>query len=997
MTESGESNQASGTTRLTDPERLAAVRATDLLDAPSVEVLDRLSALAARLLRAPVAQVTLLEEHRSFWVSTKGLEAFGIEEREQPVEESLCRYVVDDDDRLLIEDTGLDSRARHNLSVVHRGVAAWAGAPIHSPEGHVLGTLCVLDTVPHRWSDEDADVLTTLAHAVSAEIALGVSSRRVGRVRTQADFQASLLRATHEATLDGVLVVSPEGRMLSWNSRFHAMWRIPPEVVRSGSDDAALASVLSLVADPDGFIERVRSLYANPVPARDEIRLRDGRVLDRYGTPLFGEDGTYHGYTWYVRDVSEQSSARQALEASEERYRSLVRAMANGVWYAAPSGELLGDIPAWRAVTGQSEQELLGLGWMDGIHPQDRPRVEAAWARAVRAREMFEAEYRIRAIRRVDSDAAAADAAGRIVEVRGVPLLRDGEVSEYVGVYVDVTELRAAEAAERQLTVLAQAAAETTRALQEVTAALSSAVTMADVLSVILEQGQARLRSTASGVALRHGDRVRYEVLRGYSADIKATWAEFALADSTPVTQVIRTGRPVFVESVEQMLEQFPSEGLRVFAEATGEQAMARLPLVTPSGVLGALIFGFEQPRTFTEDERRFVMALAGQCAQALERAQLYERERNTARMLQRSMLPEALPIVAGTQLSALCQSASPTVEVGGDWYDAVVLSDGRLAVVVGDVMGKGVRAASVMGQVRNALRGLVHADSAPAAVLAWLEAVVNRLGDDEELVTLVYGVYEPDTGVFEWGCAGHMPPLLIGPDAAEYVEGGESLPLGLGGEHGSGRMVLEPGEALMLFSDGLAESRTRPLLQGLVDLTAHARSLVADGRVPDAEVVRDRLTQSMVDVSDNDDVTVLLIRRSDVEPDVTEEVLVADIMLPQRAASAGAARAFVASRLREWGADDVSDAVVLCVSEVVTNAVVHAATAAHLSVRLAEGVVRVDVADFGTSAIPSVRKKATTQDTHGRGLLLVDVLTDRWEIVDAPDGKVVWFEVAVA
>lgn len=953
--------------------------------------LDRLAFLAANLLDAPMAAVSLIQADRVTWAASSGTDAGTVRGLEHPLAGSVCQ-LVRDGGLVLFPDASVDPRLASHPLVTRHDVRGWAAAPVLDGAGRTLGALSVLDTSARCWSTHDGEALTALAQAVSAELAVRAASLREQQARAEADFRATVLRVSSEATLDGILVVSPEGRMLSWNSRFHALWEIPEEVVRGGSDEAALASVLDKVADPEAFLARVHALYLSPVPAQDEIRMLDGRVLDRYGTPLHGEDGTYYGYAWYVRDVSVQRHATEALEASEARYRSLVQALTSEVWYADPGGALVSDMPSWRSVTGQSREDLLGNGWVEGIHPDDRRAARAAWEEAVHGGLRYTTEYRIRPVR---GSAESQQAGTRVLEVRGVPIEHEGRVVEWVGVYLDVTELRAAEAARERLAAYASSAAERTRTLQEVTAALSGAVTVGDVLTVILEHAQAGLGATSSGVALRDGDEVFYQVLNGYSADIKAQWSRWSLDADSPVTYVMRHRRPLFLESSGELFALFDNESMRAFVEVSGEQSWARLPLLASTGPIGALVFGFEQPRRFSIDERSFLSALAGQCAQAIERAQLYDRERNTARLLQRSLLPDALPAVPGVQLGASCQPASNDVEVGGDWFDALVMPDGRLVVAVGDVMGKGVRAASVMGQVRNALRGVVHADTSPAAVLAWLDAVVVALDDDEELVTLAYGVLDPATGVFEWGCAGHPPPLLLGPSGVAFLEGGESLPLGLSGPRSSARVQLGAGEALMMFSDGLVESRTRPLVDGLELLCGWARRLAGSTLLPAAGAIVENVVTDMVELS-NDDVTVLVLRRDTQVTGGAARHPVASISLPARATSASTARRFVTGQLEAWDAGSVLDAVLLGVSEVVTNAVVHAHSRAELGLSLSEGVLRVEVRDFGPTPIPSARRPATAEDTHGRGLMLVQAVTDRWGMSDEPEGKVVWFELAL-
>ncbi len=947
---------------------------------------DELAELAGDLLRTPITHVTMVDaEHRRYVSSVAGaLAGTGLEE-------DLCRLVVEAGGPLCVSDAPRDPLTRDLGGLSAAGIMAWAAHPLRAADGAVVGAFGVADTTVRSWSPRDLRAIATMAHAFSAELSLRMSLARERSARSESEFRAALLRASHESTIDGVAVVSPEGELISTNVRFLQIWGFPDDVVRSGSDADALSWAAGQVADPEGFLGRVRQLYAEGRPARDQVRLRDGRVLDRYGTPLTGEDGTPYGYAWYFRDISAENSVARSLEASEARHRALVRVLASEVWYASADGRLLSDMPAWRAVTGQTPAQLAGYGWLDGVHPADRARVQEAWATALAERSMYHAEYRILPVDPATGRAPAdSGARTRVVEARGVPMLRAGEVAEWVGVFTDVTDLRRAEDLREGLAALAAQAADRTRALQAITAALSSAVTNDDVMAVILELGEHQLAAAASGIAVRDGSHIRYQMLKGYGPAIQAEWRAFSIERDTPVTYVLRTGEALFLSDRDEIVERFPS--LRSFVEESGERALARLPLTTPSGTFGVLALGFHTERRFSVEERDFLVALAGQCALALERTQLYDRVRNTALLLQRSLLPEALPATEGISLAAIYQPATADVEVGGDWYDALLLADGRIAVAVGDVLGKGVRAASVMGQVRNALRGLVHADPSPAVVIGRLDAVTRYLGGDEEFVTLVYAVVDPLDGTVIWSSAGHPPLLVLRGDSAQFTDEMISLPLGLGpDERLEGRLQLAPGDALLLFSDGLVESHTRPLLDGLPLLAETVARLGPQHR--EISGLCDALLDALREDRQDDDVTLLVLRR-DPETAVPEGPS-AHAVFPGHATSVAAARSFVRSQLSEWGAPEpASEVATLLVSELVTNAVVHAGTDVDVSLDAQASGVRVSVRDGRRATVLPTHRQAGPDDTHGRGLFMVETLAAAWGINDDQHGKVVWFDV---
>lgn len=170
---------------VTDAERLAAVRRTGLLDTSPEEPFDRLASLARELLGTPFAFVTIVDERRSFWKSCIGVD-LGDGPAENSVDESFCQYVVADDEPLVLDDVRLDERTRSNPSIQSMGVVAWAGYPVHSPDGQVLGTFCVVDVVPRRWTERDRHVLHTLSLAAASEVALRLSLDETRRAAARA-------------------------------------------------------------------------------------------------------------------------------------------------------------------------------------------------------------------------------------------------------------------------------------------------------------------------------------------------------------------------------------------------------------------------------------------------------------------------------------------------------------------------------------------------------------------------------------------------------------------------------------------------------------------------------------------------------------------------------------------------------------------------------------------------------------------------------------------
>jgi PAS domain S-box-containing protein len=553
--------------------------------------------------------------------------------------------------------------------------------------------------------------------------------------------------------------------------------------------------------------------------------------------------------------VAEAAAAAAAeIKRSEERYRSLVQGGAQVVWVAGPDGAMKEDSPEWRWITGQSVEQYTGSGWLESIHPEDRERVERDWRECVRSGKVFDDRYRIR----------TKAGSYRHYDVRAVPIERDGKIVEWVGASTDVTSQREAEEMRGRLTEQLSAAALRTARLQQATSMLAEALTVEQVVEVITEVGRTAIGALRSAVALLDPDSAR---LRVVNDDLRnapdSAGGELTLSSPSVMTKAIATRRPVLVEDPEDLRRQFEDE-LEIDPErvaASDERSWVGLPLLAAGAPLGALRFSFGRPRKITEEERVFLEALAGQCSLAVERAAMYEREHKTAETLQRSLLPDQLPKLPRLVLEARYKPVAKNMEIGGDWYDAFRLADHRLAVAVGDVMGKGLTAAAGMGRVRNALRALALTDPRPAAVLGGLDRLFSATEQEEQVTTVAYLVIDPETGDGVLGNAGHLPALVLEAGCAprfDQVEAG--TPLGWASPRKQHAFNLRPGSTAVFYSDGLVENRNRGLDRGLDELAA-----VAARADPDVLAHPERLLEYLVERmlaghEQDDDVTVLVM-----------------------------------------------------------------------------------------------------------------------------------------
>ncbi len=331
----------------------------------------------------------------------------------------------------------------------------------------------------------------------------------------------------------------------------------------------------------------------------------------------------------------------------------------------------------------------------------------------------------------------------------------------------------------------------------------------------------------------------------------------FQIPMGTTYEQVIAEGRPMnlYLADIPALITSPRAEALRTYLATLGSARL--VPLVARGTVLGAVAVTRTQEREpFDEQDCVLVDELVARAALNIDNARMYTLQRQAALTLQRSLTNSALPEVPGLELTGRYLPASDH-DVGGDWFDAIPLPGGRTGLVIGDVMGHGVHAAAVMGQLRTAVRTLARHDVPPAQLLRSLDAVVADLGEDE-MATCVYAVHDAASGVCVIARAGHPPPAVVTPDGSiTFLDGPPGTPLGAGGQDFRTEEVrLPPGSLLVLYTDGLIEARDRDLDEGMAQLAGALRRVDQPLDQLCAGILRMLLPSAQ-----QDDVAVLLAR----------------------------------------------------------------------------------------------------------------------------------------
>ncbi len=639
------------------------------------------------------------------------------------------------------------------------------------------------------------------------------------------------------------LLAGPEGRLLYTNSAFTRLFGarrigLPARAAFPDADGHRFLAVLDSVRATGRARQVVGERRTDPGAAGQ------ARHFVYSCSPVTTGQGP--GILVLAMDTTAETQALQ-------RYEALVSAVSQMVWVMGADGSMEELVPGWAQLTGRPWHPRADEGWYPHIHPRDREALSAAWRRAAREGErpgVFEATFRVR----------AADGSYRHLSTRCVPVLRDGRVAEWVAATADIEDGWGTRLRERLLAkVAAVTEASLPEAFAEVVKVLVPELTDA-CLILLLSHDEWPLPEHAGVTARRIASATRPGLpappaLRGQEVAVTPA-VRAVLAGREPVTFPLEPGAPVPPGLVPTVSERWLT--------ASGATSLTLVPLIVDDLALGyaASSSNGDTPvpgPAETELLREVLHHAQGPIQKVLD----LQRARRTALGLQRAHLTDPPPVRGGT-LAARYQPASPSGEIGGDWYDAFTLPDGTLVLGIGDVAGHDLTAATAMGQMRSMLRALAYAggpEAAPDEVLARLDQVAAGLAT-ADLATALHATLRrgpAGTWPLTWSNAGHPPPLLVPAEgAARFLPGAADPPLCVAPDppRTSRTHVLRPGDTLLLYTDGLIETPAAAIDEGQRRLAAEA-ARVRRLPLPD-------LLGVLQELSDHRDDTALLAFRAD-------------------------------------------------------------------------------------------------------------------------------------
>jgi PAS domain S-box-containing protein len=660
------------------------------------------------------------------------------------------------------------------------------------------------------------------------------------------------------------------------------------------------------------------------------------------------------------------------LRESEERFRTAFEDAPIGMGLSTIDGRWLEVNPALCELLGRSPAQLLEQPLWELAHPADREDERDAWRRLLRDKPRLDQSEK----RFMRHDGQVVHA---LVNV-SLTLNAKREPLGYIWQVVDVTEQRRAEA-ERAARAEAEAVAVTIGKLQQVTEAALEHLELRELMTLLVERIKDVFRADLARILLI--DPARDETLTlGAAAGFGAVPDDTTVPVGDVLTQIVEGARPIILDELHR------GAGLDPMLADAGPRALMASPLTVKGRLAGVVEVGSRRKRRFTSEDESLLVLMADRAGLAIEHARAYEREVGTVEMLQRSLLPDRLPLLPRIGIAARYLPGG--ADVGGDWYDAIPLEDGAVGVAMGDVVGHGIGAASLMGQLRSATRAYALDGHSPAGVLDRLDKLVRGL-DGSQMATLLYLVVDADVRQVRYASAGHVPPLVVGPDGvARFLDDAPNPPLGVfdGKAHRELSAELEPGSTIVLYTDGLVEQRGVSIDVGLEALR---RAAAEDKGHP--EGLCDHLVESMLAHHPaHDDIAVLALRA------VLDEVEPLHLEVSTDPTRLREVRRDLASWLRGVGAhkEDVEVAQMAC-HEACSNAIEHGYGFGEgsftIDAQLDQSRLVLQVSDRGDW----VERPNGKLPHRGRGLALMKALMDSVELTHDRGGTTVRMERAIA
>jgi PAS domain S-box-containing protein len=762
----------------------------------------------------------------------------------------------------------------------------------------------------------------------------------------------------------------------AWQARFEQArpdewpWRRPtfPDNVLAGGiprliapvEDAWIEAICTDASQRDG----IRALGMNSVMSVP--LLARGR---RFGVLTLGRSGDMPPFDADDLATAQELARRAAATLENARIYALSRenesraaAIADAVpqifWTARADGAIDWFNRRWYEYTGHTPADSVGWGWESALHAREAAAVRAEWQRSLATAKPFETSYRLRGV----------DGVYRWFLTRVVP--QTDAHATVLRWYGATTNVDAERRATLQLAFFA-----------ELGQRLTSLPTLDATLDAVVESLVPNFADWAM-VELRDDDGV-YVAAAEHALPLSRAALRELIGRRTQRTtlsvasEAMRAGRPVIAYG-----DLPPADaGAAAFASAVA------VPLIVDAGVRGVLTLAMvEDTGSISDADLPFAQEIARRIAPALARAEIYERERRIAQTFQGAVLPRRLPAIAGLRFDALYEAGKAEALVGGDWFDAFRLNDGRIVITVGDVVGSGLTAAAAMGEVRQSLRGAAAINPDPAILLDAADRILSDSLEDR-FATAWVGIVDPIDFSLRYAAAGHPAPLLRDPEGNVRSLEGDGLPLGLTSTLAQRRIThttfIQPGSLLLLYTDGLIESerdalRDEALLAAaLSDASAHHAT---------ARELRDAV---LGDEAAHDDVAILLVefvdRLTECGADVRAKRWTFDVARPDDASSA---RRALAQELRDIGlGDEHVTTAELIVAELLGNVVRYARGRVDVVLDCSADVPVLHIIDGGAGFEHNPRLPADAYAENGRGLFIVAELAREFTISRAPNG----------